>query len=82
MNLPKLLSLEFSPGFAVYTFPFVISATALKKTYVFLDMPLLKHLSSFQLIVSILAILYVSLKFMKFFISKPTSSEVIKQQIS
>lgn len=83
MKLPKLLSLEFSPAFAAYTFPLVISATALKKTSVILDISLLKQVSTFQLILATILVLYVSLNFLKFFTHKKEKSvDTLKEKIS
>lgn len=65
-KMPKLLSLSFTPGFAAYTFPMVISAVAIKKASVFLDKAILQKLATGQLLIASLLLFYVLVRYILF----------------
>ncbi|GHA16180.1 TDT family transporter [Oceanisphaera arctica] len=75
LALTRLLRLPFSPGYAAFTFPLVISATALFKVTALaehwgLDGPTqeqLRMLAGGELIVATLVVAYVALRFAMFF---------------
>ncbi|WP_019935652.1 TDT family transporter [Oceanimonas smirnovii] len=66
-----LLRLPFSPGYAAFTFPLVIGATALFKVSDLLgtldlqgaDLNSLRHLAQFELVVATLVVAYVALRY-------------------
>lgn len=66
--LPKLLKNKFSPAQAALTFPLVISATAFKKSALFLQpaSSMLSVVSIISLAIATLIVLIVSIKFIKF----------------
>ena len=71
IKLPKLLSLKFSPGFAAFTFPMVISALAVKKVSVYLDLDLLLILANIQTFIATLILIYVLSRYMLFLFYNP-----------
>lgn len=71
VDLPKLLKLQFYPSYSAFTFPFVISAIALKKTIGFLasidqNIVLLKPLGLIEEWIAVLMVLYVLLRYVNF----------------
>lgn len=75
MSFPYLLKLEFSPSFASFVFPTIITASAMKKTDLYLisidkTIYLLKYVVLFQEIVAILILIYVSSKYIMYLQSK------------
>lgn len=71
--LPKMLTLKFYPSFSAFTFPLVISATAMKKKASPLlsdtgfDPNMLFYIVKFQEILAVLITLYVLIKYVIFF---------------
>lgn len=71
----KLLRLPFSPGYAAFTFPMAIGATALFKTAHWMsqihlpdsDITIVQHLAYLELIVASFVIAYVSLRFIMWY---------------
>lgn len=75
MSFSYLLKLEFAPSFASFVFPMIITASAMKKTDLFLisigkTIYLLKYVVLFQEIVAILILIYVSSKYIMYLDSK------------
>ncbi len=80
--MPKALKLKFYPSYSAFTFPFIISAIAVKGTYAFLlktgNMPLwLKYPVYFIEILSICMVVYVSIRYLRYISS---SREPLKQE--
>lgn len=74
-QLPKLLNRPFNPGFAAFTFPYVISATSLKMALGFLGIKGLVWLLFYaELGVAVLLVTYVFLLYIKFLASKKAAS--------
>ncbi|MDD7805369.1 MAG: TDT family transporter [Endozoicomonas sp. (ex Botrylloides leachii)] len=74
----RLLRLPFSPGYAAFTFPMVIGATALIKLTIWLQTEqhlwlaeLVKHLSHIELVVATVMVVYVALHYFFFYLLKP-----------
>ncbi|WDV44473.1 TDT family transporter [Clostridiaceae bacterium M8S5] len=70
-NMPKLLRNNFYPSYSAFTFPFVISAVATKKLYVYfratgLNIEIFKYLYIAQMIISVLFVSYVTIKYTAF----------------
>lgn len=77
-KLPKLLRLPFYPSYAAFTFPFVITATALKQTITYLDslgypIPALLSLFYIEMIFSTLIVGYVTIRYFHYFYQTWTS---------
>ena len=64
--LPKLLKLPFYPSYAAFTFPLVISATALERMYMYLDLHALRYVSYIELGIGALIVLYVYIRYTHF----------------
>lgn len=69
--LPRLLRVPFSPSYSAFTFPFVISALALKLSNGFLTksgaaLPFLNELVLFQVILASILCLYTLFRFLQF----------------
>ena len=67
----KMLRLKFYPSYAAFTFPFVISAIAIKKTNGFLvstgrGIGLLKNIVLIEEVIAVLIVLYVLIHFINF----------------
>ncbi len=82
----KLLSLPFSPGYAAFTFPLVIGATALFKVSHLLGqwefaadyVDQIQWLAQFELGVATVIVGYVALRYVMFFMAKDGESIVYK----
>lgn len=74
--MPKLLKLPFYPSYAAFTFPFVITATALRLSLNYYDRigmglhVFFHYLYIFEMIVATLIVAYVTLHYCKFFYNK------------
>lgn len=71
LQMPRLLKLKFYPSMSSFTFPFVISALALKMSNAFLiqsgiDFKALSILVIMQIIWAILMVLYTFIRYLKF----------------
>lgn len=67
-QLPKLLKLKFYPSYAAFTFPLVISATAVKLVSIkVITSPLLSTLSIVELVLATIIVLYVLGQYVHFF---------------
>jgi len=72
----KLLRLPYSPGYAAFTFPMVIGATALAKTAVWMqtqgfrphDIAIVHGLATFEVIVASIIFGYVALRYLGFYL--------------
>lgn len=77
LALFKLLTLPFSPGFAAFTFPTVISATALFKMATWMQsvnvadeyVMQIQGLAEFELVIATVIVSYVAIRYMNFFFS-------------
>ena len=63
--------MPFNPSFAAYTFPFVISAAALKEAFITLNrwgypVTYLKWIVDFQTVLATALLIYVTLLFLKY----------------
>lgn len=66
----KYIMMPFTPSFAAYTFPFVISAAALKESFITLSqwgypVTYLKWIVDFQTVLGAALLIYVTLQFLK-----------------
>ena len=80
-NLPKYLKMPFYPSYAAFTFPFVISAIAMKMTMNFLAnngyaIPFINYLVLFQTIIATLLVIYTLIRFIIFIIPAKNSDLV------
>ena len=66
-RLPKLLTLPFYPSYAAFTFPLVISATALFTTTSILNSSFLHWLASFELLIATCIVTYVFIRYVSYF---------------
>ncbi|KPJ22743.1 TDT family transporter [Streptococcus phocae] len=70
IQLPILLKRPFNPGFAAFTFPFVISATSLKMNLAYLGLaPWWQYLLFFEVLVASLLVTYVYSHYIRFLMS-------------
>ena len=82
MKLPGLLNLKFYPSYSAFTFPFVISAVAIKSTNVFLVksnilIPALNYVVKLEEVLAICLVVYVLVRYIKFlFVSKPNHNAI------
>ncbi|MFF5995084.1 TDT family transporter [Lysinibacillus sp. KU-BSD001] len=66
-QLPKLLKLPFYPSYAAFTFPLVISATAMNTAaHFFHSMPLFHVLTHVELLIATCMVLYVLVRYLLF----------------
>lgn len=75
LYMPRMLKIKFYPSYSAFTFPFVISAIAIKKTNVFLNstgngIPLLEHIVLFEELWAVSIVVYVLIRYTAF-ILKP-----------
>ena len=77
INLPKFLSLPFFPSYAAFTFPFVISAIAIKMATNFFNnvnpglASVTKILFNIQTWIAVVLVVYTLLRYLGFIFSKP-----------
>lgn len=76
-TLPKLLKLSFSPGYAAFTFPLVISAIAVKKANVLLQSNGVSFIITLETIIATVMVLYVLIRYVHF-LTKNTSEKKIE----
>ena len=71
-QMPKLLRLKFYPSYAAFTFPFVITAIALRQTVIYLNQiniavpQILNYLVIIETILATAIVLYVFIRYLKF----------------
>jgi exfoliative toxin A/B len=85
LYLPKMLKLRFYPSYSAFTFPFVISAIAIKQTNLFLiktnrAIPILRYLVKFEEAFAILMVIYVLIRYLQFLFD--TTGVPLGQQIT
>ncbi len=76
----KLLRLPFSPGYAAFTFPMVIGATALYKLVAWMGahgapesaLHQVRMLANVELIVATVVVSYVALRYLMAYLPKPS----------
>ncbi|MCT4604836.1 MAG: TDT family transporter [Marinisporobacter sp.] len=78
LYMPKMLKLKFYPSYSAFTFPFVITAIAMKGTYAFLlnTKGIIPHLGNFVKFLelwSIVMVIFVFIKYMLFIVDIPHS---------
>ena len=72
-QMPKLLALPFYPSYAAFTFPFVITAIALRQTIVYLHSldiyvsPLLEYIAAAETVIAVAIVFYVAARYAVFF---------------
>jgi exfoliative toxin A/B len=82
MKLPGLLNLKFYPSYSAFTFPFVISAVAIKSTNVFLVksnilVPALNYVVKLEEILAVCLVVYVLVRYINFlFAIKPNNNAI------
>lgn len=74
--MPKMLRIKFYPSYSAFTFPFVISAIAIKKANAFLTandtaLPAMKYLVNFEEFFALIIVLYVLIRYSKFLLINP-----------
>lgn len=82
-----LLKLPFSPGYAAFTFPMVIGATALFKTSTwlmqfsdFLALAMwIKYLADVELVIATLVVIYVALRYLMHYFPYEYKTKVVEQ---
>jgi len=79
-TMPKLLKLKFYPSYSAFTFPFVITATAMKGTNAYFmnigsGIPVLKYLVPILEIWAIIMVIYVLIRYMIFMFSNTEASK-------
>ncbi|KXG78984.1 TDT family transporter [Thermotalea metallivorans] len=84
LYIPKMLKLKFYPSYSAFTFPFVITAIAMKGTAAFLanagkTSPFLGYFIKFLELWAILMVLYVLIRYMAFMLSNPAPVGSIKK---
>lgn len=71
-QMPKLLRLKFYPSYAAFTFPFVITAIALRQTIIYLNQinitvpQILNYIIFIETILATLIVSYVFIRYLKF----------------
>ncbi|WP_253896245.1 TDT family transporter [Solibacillus sp. R5-41] len=68
VQLPKLLQLPFYPSFAAFTFPLVISATALVTTARAMAIPSFNWLAGIEIVIASCVVVYVFVRYNIYFI--------------
>ncbi|SHJ97373.1 exfoliative toxin A/B [Caminicella sporogenes DSM 14501] len=74
LYMPKMLKIKFYPSYSAFTFPFVISAIAVKKLYNFLvnlgqTIVILKYVVVFETLLAVLIVSYVFVRYCIFILS-------------
>ncbi len=80
--MPRLLKLNFYPSYAAFTFPIVISAVAVKSSGAFFAgtgraVPALVSLGHFLEYFAVLMVLYVTVRYVMFFIYGVTATAIV-----
>jgi len=75
LYMPKMLRIKFYPSYSAFTFPFVISAIAIKKTNAFLiaaghEFKALKFIVKFEELLAVSIVIYVLIKYIGFIFKK------------
>lgn len=80
-QLPKLLKLPFYPSYAAFTFPLVISATAMEKMYVHLGLNVFHYLSYVEFVIGALIVLYVYIRYTRFLQKSMQPVQVVAKKL-
>lgn len=80
-QLPKLLKLPFYPSYAAFTFPLVISATAMERMYVHLGLKGFHFISYMELVIGALVVLYVFIRYTRFLQKSVQPVQVVATEI-
>lgn len=80
MNMPKLFKLKFYPSYSAFTFPFVITAIAMKGTRTYLtqtgtDIPFAGYFINILELWAIIMVLYVLIRYILFMTSSPEAAK-------
>lgn len=80
-NMPRLLKLQFYPSYSAFTFPFVITAIAIKSTNTFLinfgiNISIIKYFVNILELWAVMIVIYVFIKYIIFMISNPEKAKV------
>lgn len=79
IQLPKLLKEPFSPVFSAFTFPLVISATALKNSLPVLMFPVIwKGLLFIEVLLATVIVLRVFIGYLHFFLKKENQDKFLR----
>ncbi|KRQ86522.1 potassium-tellurite ethidium and proflavin transporter [Caloramator mitchellensis] len=83
LNLPKMLKLKFYPSYSSFTFPFVITAVAMKMTNAYLmkmgkGMMFLSNYSKFLEIFAVIMVLYVLIRYTQFLLEDSINKKIEK----
>ncbi|SHJ69395.1 TDT family transporter [Paramaledivibacter caminithermalis] len=83
MYMPKMLRIKFYPSYAAFTFPFVISAIAIKKVNGFLikinqSIEVLNYIVKFEELIAVLIVIYVLIRYVSFIFVKEEVDNTIK----
>ena len=75
-NLPRFLRLKFYPSYAAFTFPFVISAIAMKQSLAYwtqagVSLPWLNWVVLFETVVATVMVTYTIIRYLMFLFSAP-----------
>lgn len=87
ISMPKMLKLKFYPSYSAFTFPFVISATAIKATNSFfirsnMGVIMLGYVAKFLESWSILMVLYVLIKYSIYIILNQENSRIPSKKVT
>lgn len=82
--MPKLLRLSFYPSYSAFTFPFVITAIAMKgaNAYLFkagISIPFLGYFVNFLELWAVTMVLYVAIRYTMFMLANPTAVQPAQQ---
>ena len=81
LKLPEYLKMQFFPSYSAFTFPFVISAIAMKMTTAYLtklgyNIVLLKYIVLLQTIIATLLVIYTLYRFILFLIPERENNSI------
>jgi exfoliative toxin A/B len=84
LSLPKILKLPFYPSFSAFTFPFVITAIAMKGTYAYLttiqiNIPFMGYFVHLLEIWAVLIVCFVFFKYTLFMVSDRSVTHATSQ---
>ena len=81
LKLPEYLKMQFFPSYSAFTFPFVISAIAMKMTMAYLTklgytIVILKYIVLLQTIIAILLVIYTLYRFILFLLPERQNNSI------
>lgn len=82
IKLPKMLKIEFYPSYAAFTFPLVISATAITKSSAFYSLhnygsSAIVFLSKIETLISFVVVIYVLIEYLRFIVKSNIEHKVV-----